>query len=372
MLCFVYRPRIRGKTSALWSGRYRFDDMKKPVTVPLRTADELVARKRLGDLIVRLQRQKEGLAAGEPMREAAGKPFADVVTDYAADLRAQSRRPQHVKDTSRRLLRLAKECGWRSIADANPASFTKWRASAVMSAKTRKEYQVSLNAFFRWLMWTDRYDRNPFAKVKMPETRGKAVRRRRAFTEVEIERLLAVADHRRLPYLFMLYTGTRYREAWGLLWGDVHFTGPNGPYILIRSEETKDREARAIPLHPALYLEVFAHAANRGRRDTDDSRVFRGVFPTQKRASGKGSLAIDLRAAGIAKTDETGRVIDFQSFRKTWQTLGVNAGVAQRSAQAILGHSTPYLTANAYTDVGGLELHREMAKMPWLEHFLFK
>ena len=366
MVCFVYRPRRAGKLSALWCGRYRFDDMPRPVSVPLGTPDEMVARKRLSDLIVRLQRQKEGLAPAEPMREAARKPFAEVVTDYGADLRAQERAAQHVKDTTRRLLRLGRECGWRTVADVTAASFTKWRAEVRgMSAKTRKEYQVSLNAFFRWLVSTERFDRNPLARVTMPETRGKSVRNRRSFTPAEIVRLLAVAEHRRLPYLFLLYTGFRYREAWGVRWRDLHLDTPT-PFVLLGDESTKDREKRAVPLHPGLVEELHEHDAGRNRKDSETARVFRGIFPTQKRASGKGSLAIDLEAAGIPKIDASGRVIDFHSFRKTWQTMGVRAGIALRSAQAILGHSTPDLTANAYTDVAALELHREIEKLPWL------
>ena len=38
----------------------------------------------------------------------------------------------------------------------------------------------------------------------------------------------------------------------------------------------------------------------------------------------------------------------------------------QRIAQSVLGHSTPNLTAGAYTDVAALESSREMAKMPFL------
>ena len=53
------------------------------------------------------------------------------------------------------------------------------------------------------------------------------------------------------------------------------------------------------------------------------------------------------------------------SFRKTWQTMGVNAGINQRSAQAILGHASAEMTAKAYTDVPSLELHREVSKLPW-------
>jgi len=371
MQAFVYRPKVRGQPGRLWVGRYRFDDMPKPITVPLHTPDELVARKRLNDLIVRLQRQQEGLAAPQPMRAAISAPWALIVADYGADLRAQGCAAGHVKDTTRRLLRLAKECAWRCIGEANPASFTAWRSAVEMSAKTRKEYQVSLNAFFRWLQATERFDRNPFSRVRMPDTRGKQVRRRRALTIEEIGRLLAVAEHRRLPYLFLLYTGCRYREGWGLLWADVHFTGPNGPYVHIRAERAKDREARAIPMHQALFEALLEHASGRTKRDTDDTRVFRGIWPTQKRPKrSKGqssSLDYDLAAADIAKTDEMGRVLDYHSFRKTWQTFGVNAGISMRSAQAILGHSTPDLTANAYTDVAGLELAREIGKLP---HFV--
>jgi Phage integrase family len=61
-----------------------------------------------------------------------------------------------------------------------------------------------------------------------------------------------------------------------------------------------------------------------------------------------------------------GRVVHFHSFRKTFQTIGVNCGINQRAAQEILGHSDANLTARVYTDVASLELHDEIAKMPWI------
>jgi len=70
--------------------------------------------------------------------------------------------------------------------------------------------------------------------------------------------------------------------------------------------------------------------------------------------------------SGITHKNELGQVVHFGSFRKTWQTLGVRFGINQRSAQEILGHSDPNLTAKVYTDVAGLQLHDEIAKLPWL------
>ncbi|MGC4071873.1 MAG: tyrosine-type recombinase/integrase [Nibricoccus sp.] len=59
----------------------------------------------------------------------------------------------------------------------------------------------------------------------------------------------------------------------------------------------------------------------------------------------------DLRKAGIDRKDSSGRVVHFHAFRKTFQTWCVVAGVSQRAAQELLGHSDPALTANVYTDV---------------------
>jgi integrase len=83
-------------------------------------------------------------------------------------------------------------------------------------------------------------------------------------------------------------------------------------------------------------------------------------FPTRR------TLLADLVRAGVERKDTLGRTLHLRSFRKTWQTLGVRYGINQRSAQAVLGHSDPSLTANVYTDVPALGLHDEIAKLPWL------
>lgn len=59
-------------------------------------------------------------------------------------------------------------------------------------------------------------------------------------------------------------------------------------------------------------------------------------------------------------------MLHFHSFRKTLQSLGVRFGINQRSAQEIFGHSDANLTVQAYTDVASLQLHDEIAKLPWI------
>ncbi|HEY9247840.1 MAG TPA: site-specific integrase [Rariglobus sp.] len=159
---------------------------------------------------------------------------------------------------------------------------------------------------------------------------------------------------RRLAYQVLTYTGQRKAEVAALVWSDLVLSGER-PQALFRDETMKDGEKRAVSLHPCL---VTALANAKPSHAPADAKVFR-TFPRHK------TLMCDLRRAGIAHKDATGRVLHFHSFRKTFQTLGARHGIGQRSAQELLGHSDPRLTADVYTDVAGLELHAEIQKLPW-------
>jgi integrase len=245
---------------------------------------------------------------------------------------------------------------WRVIGDIRPDSFIRWRSTLTCSAKTNKEYQVSLMAFLNWLVRTERISSNPLARVGPVETRGREVRKCRSFTEQELGRLFAIAGKRLLAYQTLLYTGQRYSEVDSLVWGDLHLEEDN-PFALFRASTTKDKDKRAVPLHPELAKGLLT---TRPHDFEPAKKVFWWRFPTYE------ILQSDFKRAGIEQTNAMGFVVHFHSFRKTWQTMGVRCGVNQRSAQAILGHSDPSMTANVYTDVPALNLHSEIAKFPWI------
>jgi integrase len=369
MVSFVFKPSRAGRKSLLWSGRYRFDDMAAPVEVPLHTADKMTALKRLSDLIVRKQRESEGLAAPAPMRAAQASSFTDLVGEYAVDLHAQGLNAQHIKDSTRRVLRIARECRWARLGEANAAAFTTWRGKVAptLSAKYLKEYQVSLRAFFTWLIETERYDRNPFAKVKLPQTRGRETRVRRAFTLDEARRLLAVADYHRIPYLTLFYTGFRYKAAWGLRWGDYRTdAGGGGPRFVLVANRDKGRRERIVPVRPELAAELDAWRASLDSASPGE-RIFKGIFPRQRTDKKRpNALRLDMAKANIPITDELDRTIDYHSFRKTFATWAMSGGVPLRAAQALLGHASPEMTARAYTDETGLGLAAQVQKLEWI------
>ena len=74
----------------------------------------------------------------------------------------------------------------------------------------------------------------------------------------------------------------------------------------------------------------------------------------------------DLKAAGIPKRDERGRTIDVHAMRHTFGTLLSKGGVAPRTAQAAMRHSSINLTMNTYTDPKLLDVQGAMESLPAL------
>ena len=75
----------------------------------------------------------------------------------------------------------------------------------------------------------------------------------------------------------------------------------------------------------------------------------------------------DLLAAGINKADERGRTIDVHALRTSSGTLLSKGGVAPRTAQAAMRHSTIDLTMNTYTDPKLLDVYGALDSLPSLD-----
>ena len=72
----------------------------------------------------------------------------------------------------------------------------------------------------------------------------------------------------------------------------------------------------------------------------------------------------DLRAAGIPKVDERGRKVDVHALRHSFGTLLSKAGVAPRTAQEAMRHSTIDLTMNVCTDPRLLDVAGAVEMLP--------
>jgi integrase len=356
---YVFRPSRRkgGKRvrCRFYSGRYSLARRGRVMTVALDTPDEGVARKRLRDIIVEKQREAEGLDSPKVIREALRTPLADLLQDYRRDLESQHFSAGYIRDTVQRVRRMALEIGWQVLADVRPDSFGLWFAGLAGSAKTKREYQLSVRAFLNWLVRLEMLSQNPLSKLKLVSSRGREVRPYRAYTDDELRSLFALPGERTLFYETLFYSGGRKAEVASLVWRDLTLQPGGRSVAVFRASTTKNREERIVPLHPFLVRELIRSRV--GKLDLD-SPVFRRV-PTRKQ------LLRDLDTASIEGRDGSGRVVHFHAFRKTARTMAIRCGVSERVCDQVLGHANPNRMGTRYTDVTGLPI-QDWTKLPWL------
>jgi integrase len=315
-----------------------------------------VAQQRLEEMVKNRQLESAGMLPPEALRNAAQSPLEHHLKEYVADLSALNRDGQYVYELKNRVRRLIRDCGWTVLRDITADSFQGWRAKQTLSPKTLNEYLGSISSLLNWMEKHERIARNPLQHVQKVQGNGTQVRPRRAFSDDEMQRLLAIAGARKVVYPTAVYTGLRRSELAALELGDLHSEGEK-PFINARASTTKNHQQAVIALHPELLAALRLHVAS---LPAGGSRIFAGVMPTMKR------FKADLKAAGIEFVNATGHRADFHSLRHTLATNLARAGTAPRVPMEIMRHSDMRLTAKTYTDAGLLPVADAVLKLPFL------
>ncbi len=101
----------------------------------------------------------------------------------------------------RYLIRVASECGWKSLRDMTRQPLERWlaqRTEAGMSARSRNAHLSSLVSFANWCTDNGRLTLNPLTRIAKANEKADPRRQRRALTEGEVNRLILVARWRPL------------------------------------------------------------------------------------------------------------------------------------------------------------------------------
>jgi integrase len=246
--------------------------------------------------------------------------------------------------------------------------------------------------------------------IRTGKNKGKPLGKLREESRIRLERL---GRERVLIYKTLVLTGLRKNELASITVGQV-MLDVSLPYLILNAADEKNREGSTIPLRSDLAADLrewitektqeacenvktipFDPEYQKGLNlNTDDSMGQKGqacqelttipALPndtplfTVPRDLVK-ILDRDLVAAGLArrvevspgkwkidKQDERGRTIDVHALRHTFGTLLSKAGVAPRTAQAAMRHSTIDLTMNTYTDPKLLDVAGAVEALPEL------
>ncbi len=361
MKCHVFKRcrvvkgvRVRSKT---YTGRYRLAGDQKPVQVALEVADKQSAQSQLAAIVKQAEMERQGLSAPSRQIQTVSMPLKLLVAEWVADLSAKGRKPGYCDTMEKFMGILMRKCHWTKVADMSNESFIRWRgANQKKAPKTINEYRGCVRNFLNWLVTAGRLPSNPLASLDKVETRGREVRNRRSLSHAEFLRLLSVAGAvRGVVYAVAYYTGLRRAELVSLCWGDFNLA-VDCPTVTIQAKHAKNKTRVMLPIHPDLREMLAVHFEACGFPSPSVPAL---KVPPRLRAYNR-----DLEAAGIAKLDDRGMIVDFHSLRHSTATRLASENVPLPVAMQLMRHSDPKLTAKAYVDQAALPLAASVALMP--------
>ncbi len=332
----------------------------------------------------------------------------------------------HCRNVEHNLRRLARECKFARLSNITRLAVERWldqREAEGMAARTRNAHLAAMVAFCNWCVQTHRLVASPLNRMSKANEKADPRRQRRALTEEELVRLLDVARRRplleattirrgkrkgqplarlnaetrtslerlgwerSLIYKTLVLTGLRKGELASITVGQVELTKDGVSYVVLRPQDEKSGRGSEIPIRADLANDLRAWLGARLRRARDVARENGDPIPSTLPPSEPlfnvptGLIRIfdlDLVAAGIAKRvkrdgkwiidkrDDRGRTIDVHALRHTFGTHLSKGGVAPRTAQAAMRHSTLDLTMNTYTDPRLLDVAGALDVLPAL------
>lgn len=241
--------------------------------------------------------------------------------------------------------RLVEQFGDISVKDISAKEIDSWLkrlASKGYSQKTLSAHRLVANLVFSYAVVEGYAENNPCTYISLPK--GKPKQQRELPSDADIDRIKKSTD---LPlgllHYFVLYTGCRRGEAMGVKFSDIDYE--NGVIRISRSvyydgatPVTKSPKTSA-GYRDIILLEVLKDKLPKGR---GDSYIF---FP-------KGLPYKTTFERGLRKYRElAGISCTLHQIRHAYATILYEAGVDEKSAQQLMGHSSIQMTKDIYTHI---------------------
>ena len=236
--------------------------------------------------------------------------------------------------------------------------------------------------------------------IRRGKRKGEAIGKLCDGTRRRLERL---GFERALIYKTLVLTGLRKGELASITAGQVVLDA-DPPFLVLDAADEKNRQGSTIPLRADLAADLRQWLTDKTKAAQDAAKALQSVrFDPEadlgnKRNQGDSTgregrsclplttvptlpadtplftvpaglvriLDRDLLLAGIPKVDERGRTVDVHALRFSFCSLMSKGGVAPRTAQAAMRHSTIDLTMNTYTDPKLLDVAGAMEALPAL------
>lgn len=381
----VTRPMVRGpgrgkvylttsKGRRVWCGDWTDARGRRHRQILGGTKEE--AERVLAQFIAQRDRERHGIVdnAGLDLR-------VEEFVELAVREMAIASKPRSVATRRRAVERLLEGIGARLVRDVTPQRVISWcreRYDQGLATSSIRSELRTVRSAMQLLVNTGQLAANPLWGVRpLPKKARRAPHQRRALTEEEIPRLVALArawDAKTYGTPVaplaqsMLQCGARYAELRRVRQCDLDVKGRS---LRLPWKITKSLRGRVLPLPKELVdvlleLRKFTACALR-REPTGEDPIF-VTFEGRPLTAHGSMFRTRLRAlyvaAGIPLRDEDGRCVDIHALRHTFVTRLERNGASPAVQRTLAGHKSYDLTLDVYTHLVPEDARRAIESLP--------
>ncbi|MDR0361355.1 MAG: site-specific integrase [Planctomycetota bacterium] len=319
----------------------------------------------------------------------SAKAMSDHIEGFEKYMAAKDGTKKHTKETVAYIKKAVDYCKWIVPSDIQAdeyLDYLKYLRDNGRSLCTLNHSIRAFKAFCRWLKKRKWISENPIAELKLYNQKKDIRHYRRAMIAGELSILLwfveykgikhhgLATDTRALLYHAAAHTGLRWSECRSIRRMDVDL-GSETPTIFLRAEFAKNREEAYLPISGELKERFVAYFKNhpmlpeamvwRGMwKDKGFEMLHKDIDELNKWNREQHSKDLQSKVEDLIKIETHDGVLDFHALRTTFGTMLSQAGVQLVTAQKLMRHHDPKLTANFYTRVVVQDKENAIAKLP--------
>ena len=323
------------------------------------------------------QKTRESLAKWgllEARHLVGSLPLGELLDRWHETLVGRGRTEKHAGLSRQRVKSLFEAAGFQRLSDIEPerteTAVHGLRERRGLGATSANHYLRAARSFTRWAVKSRYLSENPLRGLGLLNEQTDRRRERRALSPEDLRTLLTktaegpkrcglAGTTRALLYRVAAETGFRAGELKSLRASSFDLSEPTRACVCVEAAYSKRRREDTQPLQPGTVALLAAHLRS--------LKPWESVFGLPKWWRAAEMLREDLKAAGIAYEDDSGRVLDFHALRVTFITNLARAGVAPKVTQSLARHSTPTLTFNVYAKLGADDERAALAALPDLD-----
>lgn len=283
-------------------------------------------------------------------KEERGKTFSEVVDAWSSvhfeDIEYNTQK--YYNASIKQIKQYFGNTQIKSIEPADINRFMDYLVSLRYSLKTVKARKLALNLIFSYAVVEKFVPSNPCTAVKIPKHLKKT--RREAPTEEELQTVIAnINTEFGFFAYFILYTGLRRGEALALRYSDIDFDNKtitvnksvyhksNVPYV-----KTPKTEAG---IRTVILLDNLIPLLKANKKTKDKNELVFGNSNNELLTNGQ------FQGLWERYTRTTGLDITPHQLRHGYATILFEAGIDEKDAQELMGHTTIQLTRDIYTHI---------------------